>query len=206
MPTVMVSSSDRDKDTATNENDRLANTLIFVDGREASSNIISTMNPSDIVSINVYRGEKAVEMFGERANTKEGVLYIVTREAGEKDPKTMKLEQSISNDPDYGQMPFVTTVEEMPKFARGSFREWIKSNLKYPEEAKEAGIEGTVLVEFIIRKDGKPEQISIHEGKHPELFAEAIRLVKTMPPWIPGKNKGEPVDVRFIIPVEFVLK
>ncbi|TVQ12048.1 MAG: TonB family protein [Bacteroidetes bacterium] len=208
MPLVMVSTPDRDREPSSDSDGKINrnNILLFVDGRETPYDILSEFNPSDLVSIDVYRGDKAIDMFGERARTKDGVLYITTRKAGEKDPKTLKLEETIKDDPDYGQMPFAASVEVLPEFSEGSFRAWLSNNMRYPAEAKKDGIQGTVMVEFIIRKDGKIEQIAIHKGDHPVLYPEALRLVSYMPPWIPGRQGGEPVDVRFILPVEFILE
>lgn len=80
---------------------------------------------------------------------------------------------------------------------------FIDDNLRYPAAAKENGIQGRVMVQVVIKKDGSIGQVRIVRKKDPELDAEALRIVKTLPRFKPGMMNGRPVNSRYIIPVTF---
>lgn len=96
-------------------------------------------------------------------------------------------------------------VDEMPSFPGGkdAMMEFLSKNIKYPVVAEENGIQGRVLVKVVVKKDGTIDSPIVVKGVDPSLNKEAIRVVKTMPKWIPGKQKGEPVNVSFTVPVTF---
>ena len=99
-------------------------------------------------------------------------------------------------------------VEEMPVFEGNEshdFKIYIKENLKYPEEAKKEEISGTVYVRFVIDKMGKVSDVEIVRSVHPELDAEALRVIESSPDWKPGRNEGQAVEVNFTIPISFNL-
>ena len=99
-------------------------------------------------------------------------------------------------------------VEEMPKFPGGEAElfHYISKNIHYPQEAKEKGIQGRVFIGFVIEKDGSVSNIRNLRGVDSELDAEAIRVVKSMPKWKPGKHNGEFVRVSYQIPILFKLE
>ena len=104
--------------------------------------------------------------------------------------------------------PIYEVVEEMPHFSGGGIvemKEFLAKNMRYPAAAKEKGIKGRVIVSFVVDKEGNITLPTLIKGVSPELNEEAIRLVKSMPKWEPGRQNGKPVRVRFIIPVEFRL-
>lgn len=82
---------------------------------------------------------------------------------------------------------------------------YISENLKYPAPAKENGIEGVVNVAFLVRTDGSIGSIKIVRMIDPDLEMEAIRLVKNMPKWNPGKSDGKPVDATATISIPFII-
>lgn len=82
---------------------------------------------------------------------------------------------------------------------------FISENVKYPKEAEEKGLQGRVVVRYVIEKDGSISEVEIAKSVNEYLDAEAIRVVNAMPKWIPGKQKGEPVRVKFTIPITFRL-
>ena len=98
--------------------------------------------------------------------------------------------------------------DEMPKFLGGQkeLEKFLADNIVYPKEAIEKRIEGTVLVRFVVRKDGKISDITLLRSPHKLLSEEAIRVVKKMSKWKPGTQEGMPVNVYFILPIEFQLK
>jgi protein TonB len=103
--------------------------------------------------------------------------------------------------------PFVV-VEEMPMFPGGdaALLKYIGENTQYPEVAKENNIQGRVIVRFCVTSKGGVSQVSILKGVDPELDAEAIRVVNTLPAFKPGKQGGRAVPVWFSVPITFTLK
>lgn len=96
-------------------------------------------------------------------------------------------------------------VEKMPVFPGGDLelRKYIAENIKYPEEAKAKGLSGKVFVQFVINKEGYIENVKVARGVDPLLDAEAIRVVKSLPKWEPGSQRGTPVNVSYTVPIEF---
>ena len=82
---------------------------------------------------------------------------------------------------------------------------FIGRTTKYPIPALEAKIEGRVIVQFVVGKDGSISDIEIYKGVNPDLDAEAIRVIGAMPKWIPGKQRGKKVAVKYCLPINFKL-
>jgi len=99
-------------------------------------------------------------------------------------------------------------VEKMPEYPGGekALLNYIAHTIKYPVEAQEKGIQGRIVVRFVINKLGKVEKTEILRGLHSSIDKEGIRVVNTLPDWIPGEQKGEKVDVYFTLPITFKLK
>ena len=105
-----------------------------------------------------------------------------------------------------GSGPIV--VEYQPEYPGGTdaLMTFLSDNIKYPKEAQEQGIEGRVLVTFIVERDGSINSVLVEQSVNELLDKEAVRVVKLMPKWIPGKHHGEPVRVRYTLPINFKLK
>ena len=103
--------------------------------------------------------------------------------------------------------PVFEVVERMPQFPGGVAAQvkYFKKNLRYPAEAKKAGTQGRVVVQFFVNKDGSISNVKVLRGVDPALDAEAIRLVNSMPKWKPGMQKGKAVTVKYTVPVLFKL-
>lgn len=86
-----------------------------------------------------------------------------------------------------------------------AFSSWVTARLKYPQDAKDARIEGTVLVKFVIGTNGGVQEVEVEKGVFPSLDAEAVRVIKSSPKWKPGIKDGKPVRVTYHHPVIFVL-
>lgn len=101
-----------------------------------------------------------------------------------------------------------SVVEQMPSFpgGMGAMMQYLSSNIKYPKEAEKKGIQGRVLLSFIVQTDGSITDVRISKSVDPSLDKEAIRVVKNMPKWIPGRQNGEPVRVKYTFPVTFRLQ
>lgn len=99
-------------------------------------------------------------------------------------------------------------VEEMPEFPGGelALREFLADHLKYPETAKQEGIQGRVYVSFVVGKDGYVKNAKIARGVDPSLDQEALRVVSNSPKWKPGYQRGVPVSVAYTVPIDFKLQ
>ena len=99
-------------------------------------------------------------------------------------------------------------VEEQPSFpgGQGALMQWLRDNIKYPVIAAENGIEGRVIVQFVVSKTGSISDVRVARGVDPSLDKEAVRVVSNMPKWTPGKQNGTTVNVRYTLPVTFKLQ
>ena len=99
-------------------------------------------------------------------------------------------------------------VEEMPEFpgGMGECLKFLGKNIKYPTISQENGVQGRVIIQFVVNKDGSIVDPVVVRGVDPYLDKEALRVVKTMPKWKPGKQRGKAVRVKYTVPVTFKLQ
>ncbi|HAJ98637.1 MAG TPA: energy transducer TonB [Bacteroidales bacterium] len=100
-----------------------------------------------------------------------------------------------------------TVVEEWPSFPGGEEARlrFLSENIRYPQMAREAGIQGTVFLTFVVERDGSVTDVRIVRGIGGGCDEEAVRVVRNMPRWTPGRQRGQPVRVQFNMPIRFVL-
>ena len=127
-----------------------------------------------------------------------GVMLGANAQVDNNVPKETE-EASVNSDPVF------MFVEEMPEFPGGieALSSFFSKEIQYPEEAREKGITGTVLVEFVVEKDGSVGNVKVKLPLSPECDNEAIRVVMAMPRWKPGKNNGEHVRCSYQVPITF---
>ncbi len=96
-------------------------------------------------------------------------------------------------------------VEQMPEYPGGmqAMIEFLQTNIKYPEDAVKQKVEGRVLVQFVVESDGRISDVHVATQVFPSLDAEAIRVVQVMPKWVPGREKGKVVRVKYNLPIVF---
>ena len=130
-----------------------------------------------------------------------GVSVLLTLSSCDKD------DDDIS-DPDPVTEIVDETVDQMASYPGGTpaLMDFLKENIKYPEQAEREGIEGRVVTGFIVERDGSVSNIEIIKSVHPLLDAEVVRVLSLMPNWIPGKQHGIPIRVRYSMPVTFRLQ
>jgi len=106
-----------------------------------------------------------------------------------------------------GEDEVYMSVEKNPEFPGGvnAMMDYLRGNLKYPESAKKNKQEGRVFIGFIVEKDGSVSNVKVLRGVCEELDSEAVRVVKSMPTWIAGRDKGKPVRVQYTLPIVFKL-
>lgn len=173
--------------------------LIMIDGKRSTKAEMDALDEKRIDHINVLKGKAATEIYG--AEGKNGVIEIKTKKPVLLD---VVVKTEAQTEPD--DKPF-DVVEQMPEFPGGqeALMQFLRQEVKYPKEAEEKGLQGRVVVRYIIEKDGSISEVEIVKSVNEYLDAEAIRVVNAMPKWKPGKQKGEPVRVKFTLPVTFRL-
>ena len=120
-------------------------------------------------------------------------------------------QQAVKTEPvktEKGEEVIFQVVEQMPEFpgGMGEAMKFLAKNMKYPVAAQQAKIEGRVIVQFVVERDGSVSDVKVMRGVSPELDAEAIRVVSMMPKWIPGKQRGKAVAVKYTMPIMFRLQ
>lgn len=101
-----------------------------------------------------------------------------------------------------------TSVEQMPTFPGGdaALLKWVGEHLRYPAAAQENGVQGRVVVQFVVTKNGTVGEVKVVRSKDPDLDKEAIRVVKSLPKFVPGKMNGQAVNVWYTLPITFKLQ
>ena len=154
--------------------------------------------PAPVVEeiINIVENDKVVEQV--EIHSSEDDQKVATQIVSMPAPVE---EEEVTNE-------IFTVVEDMPAFPGGdaALLKFIGSNLKYPVIAQENGIQGRVIVSFVIERDGSVADAVVVRGIDPSLDKEALRVVKSMPKWTPGKQRGKPVRVKYTLPVTFRLQ
>lgn len=114
----------------------------------------------------------------------------------------------METDEEQEEAPVFFIVEDMPEFPGGdaALHRYLATSVDYPVIAQENGIQGRVYVKFVINTDGSVTDVQIARGVDPSLDKEAIRVVKSMPKWKPGKQRGKSVRVSYTVPINFVLQ
>ncbi|MFM2292231.1 MAG: hypothetical protein RIS29_2044 [Bacteroidota bacterium] len=169
--------------------------LYFVDGKEVSKAELDGIDKKQIKEVNVIKDMSELMKYGDKG--KNGVVLISLKNAA-----SVLTTDSIRKSQQYD------VVEKMPVFPGGDialFR-FISSNLRYPAEAQKAMVQGTVYARFLVNKDGKVESPEILRSLSPECDRETLRVIRSMPVWTPGMQKGKNVSVWYTLPVRFRLK
>lgn len=135
------------------------------------------------------------------------VADIVIKEEEEPIIEIQGPTQEIKEEEEVEDVVFVI-VEKNPEFPGGQteLMKYLAQNIKYPVIAAENGIQGRVVCQFVVNKDGSIVDVQVVRGVDPALDKEAIRVIKSMPKWKPGQQRGQAVRVKFTLPVNFKLQ
>lgn len=140
----------------------------------------------------------------------EAALGAVDITEGTNDLNKVMIKTEVIEEPkvEEEQPMNIAMVEQKPQFpgGEGEMYKWLGANIVYPPAAAEEGVSGRVVVEFVVGKDGSITNVRVVRPRHPALDKEALRVVKAMPKWIPGRNNGQPVKVTYTLPVTFKLQ
>jgi TonB family protein len=186
--------------------------VIVINGEKMMDGEVGDLNPEEIESVNVVKdlNPELIKKYGEQA--KNGIIYIQLKEKSlksgiVKSGEVFKVVEEMPRFP--GCEDQGLSGEELQKCANQKLLQYIYTNLKYPKEAREAGIQGRVVAEFIITKEGFIESVNILRSIGGGADEEVVRVIGSMNEmeerWIPGKQRGKKVNVAFTIPVSFKL-
>ena len=134
----------------------------------------------------------------------ESTTFAVSKAVSEKgNPYKIGL---LKESADSKNRPF-DVVEEMPQYPGGATKlfEYLAKSVKYPADAEKAGVQGRVIINFVVEKNGAISDARVVKSVYPSLDAEGLRIVNSMPHWIPGKQNGKAVRVKFVVPITFAL-
>ena len=188
-----------------------AQPLIVKDGFVIGNQDANNINPENIESINVLKGESATILYGDKG--KNGVVLITTKKNGYSiinEPIDVKVNGTDNAQKEITQNKNATymAVQVMPRFPGGpdALITYINENVKYPAIALRNGIEGKVYVNFMVTKDGSISYPKVIKAVDPLLDQEAIRVIESMPNWKPANQNGENVDFACTVPIDFKLE
>ena len=142
-----------------------------------------------------------------KTNTAIGAFDVKGNDEAEGEVLKAK-EVVVDEKPKEEETKVFDVVEQMPQFPGGpnALFEYLSKNIKYPVVAEENGIQGRVIVTFVVERDGSITDVKVAKSVDPSLDKEAQRVVKSMPHWIPGKQNGSAVRVKYTVPVTFRLQ
>lgn len=177
--------------------------LLYNSGDDTSAGwgYANTNDPLSIVAVHLLNKMNAEHQA--LSKNKETGETSKTEEKGEK----LKTEETREV-PKIEETKVFDVVEEMPQFPGGqaALLEYLAKSIIYPKDAEENGVQGRVICTFVVEKDGSLSDIKVVKSVDPSLDKEAIRVVKSMPKWKPGKQNGSYVRVKYTVPVQFRLQ
>ena len=155
--------------------------------------------------LEIPKAEEIIEIVDNDAKVEETVI-----QASDETEKAVEVKYTpvVVEEEEPEEQQIFQIVEEMPEFpgGMGECLKFLMKNAKYPTISQENGVQGKVSVKFVIEKDGSVADPVVVRGVDPYLDKEALRVVKTMPKWKPGKQRGKPVRVSYTVPVIFKLQ
>lgn len=143
----------------------------------------------------------AVGAFDVKGNSDQGTVLKAEQDIAQPAPPAPKPSAEIEN-------KVFDVVEQMPSFPGGNsaLMSYLNSNVKYPVVAQENGVQGRVVISFVVERDGSITDVQVVKSVDPSLDREASRVVRSMPRWNPGKQNGQAVRVKYDVPVSFRLQ
>ncbi|MBQ3930372.1 MAG: energy transducer TonB [Paludibacteraceae bacterium] len=148
---------------------------------------------SDVIEIKENTEDVQTADFSTEDDANKGVeIHEVVQQVEEEEPEEQKIH---------------VVVEKMPEFPGGNeaMSRWLSKNIKYPLIAQENNIQGRVVCQFVVNSDGKIVDVQVVRGVEASLDAEAVRVIKSMPAWTPGRQGGKNVRVKYTLPIRFKL-
>ena len=198
--------------------------LIVINGKVATMQQLKALDPKGIDNLSVIKNEDVLKEYAKHfnADTSNGILFVNTKEYVKNGKKELVSANVTAKKPQEDHPTAIGTftpdtpetdndafnvVEQMPQFPGGDVElmKFLNENVKYPEAAEKAGTQGRVVAQFVVEADGSISNVKVLKNVSDEIDAEAVRVIKAMPKWKPGMQKGQPVRVKYTIPVTFRL-
>lgn len=177
---------------------------------EVPQEVLATVQVTQIAIVDAE--EVKNEVMDMEAQQEDNTARGVVNQEGSDDADKFQAvaEQVVVKEPEpepVKEEQIFVAVEQQPEFPGGTaaLMKWLANNVRYPQMALENGISGRVIVKFVVEKDGSVSGVTLVRGVDKDLDREAIRVVKSMPKWQPGKNNGQAVRCYFNLPVNFKL-
>ncbi len=186
-------------------NQNVAKPVKVIDGKIMPEGYdLSLIESRNIESVNVIKPDSTnrvadlIAKYGE--NAKNGVILIKIRK---READLIETKPTVENDE-----KLYSVVQQMPMFPGGEseLSRFINQNIKYPVRAQQNSIQGRVIVRFVVSKTGQVDRVEVIRSLFPDCDKEAVRVIKLLPKFIPGKQNGENVAVWYIMPVTFKLQ
>ena len=158
---------------------------------------------------NEVKPEDELKTQDELMSTKTAIGALDVKGNDDANGEVLKIKEAVAQPEPKPEVEKVfDVVEQMPSFPGGpsALMEWLSNNVKYPVVAQENGVQGRVVVSFVVESDGSITDVKVVRGVDPSLDKEASRVVRAMPRWIPGKQNGSAVRVKYNVPVAFRLQ
>jgi TonB family protein len=195
---VLITSKKKGVEIRLTDGSQTKPSMYFVGGVEKTKDEFEKIDPNSIESVNVTKGDFAVKKYGEKA--RDGVIEVLLKMAPPPPPPPPAGQKNKKG--------VFVVVEEMPQFPGGepALRKFIAQQIRYPAEAQKVNAQGKVFVNFVVNSNGKVDRAKVVRSIDPDLDAEAIRVVNSLPDWTPGRQRGEAVDVSYTIPISFSLQ
>lgn len=202
-------------DSVSESESNLAKGIVKVDTLERVDGDVEYKSPVDTVIVDkdpatIKKRTAPFKAPAPKAEKKESAVNegeMVMGQTGGVDIDPVPMPNPYIN-PKSSEEVFGDVAEQMPSFPGGDRKlmEYLSENIRYPEECEEICVQGRVIVSFIVEKDGSISNVKVAKSLDPLLDKEAVRVVSGMPKWIPGRQNGVAVRVRYIIPVTFRLQ
>lgn len=173
--------------------------LFVVDEKEISRGEFEALNGDAVANLVILRGKEARTKYGDRGRM--GVIQVTMRQGA-----AVEGPEIVVKAPDTPEA-VVEVADVMPQFPGGlnAMMQYLSENVTYPVEAVKQGIEGRVVLSFVVERDGSLSNVTIIRSVDPLLDAEAVRVVSSMPLWSPGLLGGRKVRVKYGLPISFKL-
>lgn len=208
------------EDDATEEEEEVPEQKMEMETPTVPEEVLATVQVTQIAIVDADKVKNEVMTMEEQKedNTARGVVNqegsddrdkfdAMKEQVVVKDPEPVVEEKKVEEKKPEPEKIFIA-VEQPAEFPGGqaAMMKWLSNNIRYPESAQQNGISGRVVVKFVVERDGSVSSPTVVKGVDRDLDQEALRVVKKMPKWQPGKNNGQPVRSYFNLPVTFRLQ
>ena len=183
--------------------------LFVLDGKLVTQEQVKALDQSSIDHVNVMKNEEALKAYAKHfnADTSHGIIFINTKEHVKNGGSKELVTYTVKAKKPQEEEKVYDVVEKMPEYpgGMGEMMKYLSMNIRYPQAAQKAGVQGRVMVQFVVEADGTINNAKVVKSVSEELDAEALRVIEKMPKWKPGMHRGDAVRVKYTIPISFRL-